>query len=78
MEQSFWQSSVAAKPKDGVWGFLTGGLVWFAVPFAFATAMGLAYIALSTAAGKPLLTPAQVDQGNTGGFFSLYETFRNP
>ncbi|XP_076358090.1 uncharacterized protein LOC143250861 [Tachypleus tridentatus] len=63
VDQSYWQSSVAAKPKDGVWGFLAGGLVWFAVPFTFATTMGLAYVALSSANGKPLLEPQQVDEG---------------
>ncbi|PIK48507.1 putative urea-proton symporter DUR3 [Apostichopus japonicus] len=47
VDQSYWQSSVAAKPKQGMWGFLLGGLVWFAVPFAFATTMGLAYVSLS-------------------------------
>ncbi|XP_074654736.1 uncharacterized protein LOC141908541 [Tubulanus polymorphus] len=63
VDQSYWQSSVAAKPKEGVWGFLLGGIIWFSVPFAFATTMGLAYIALGTNQGQPLLTMAQVDAG---------------
>lgn len=63
VDQSYWQSSVAAKPKNGVWGFLLGGLVWFAVPFTFATTMGLAYISLSVENGTPLLTDSQVDDG---------------
>uniref|UniRef100_A0A1I8JJT3 Sodium:solute symporter n=2 Tax=Macrostomum lignano TaxID=282301 RepID=A0A1I8JJT3_9PLAT len=63
VDQSYWQSSVAAKPKEGVWGFLSGGLVWFAVPFGFATTTGLAYISLSARQGTPLLTPSQVDEG---------------
>ena len=63
VDQSYWQSSVAAKPKQGVWGFLTGGLVWFAVPFTFATTMGLAYIALSAMEGHPLLTNEDVNAG---------------
>lgn len=61
--QSYWQSSVAAKPKQGVWGFLTGGLTWFAVPFTFATTMGLAYIGLSARVGEALLTDSQVEEG---------------
>ncbi len=64
MDQSYWQSSVAAKPKDGVFGFLAGGLVWFSVPFTFATTMGLAYIALSSSDGQPLLSPTEVNAGN--------------
>lgn len=63
MDQSYWQSSVAAKPKQGVYGFLTGGLVWFSVPFSFATTMGLAYTALSAKQGAPLLSDSDVDAG---------------
>merc|ERR1712241_307065 len=36
-DQAYWQSSVAAKPLQGVWGFISGGLVWFAIPFTLAT-----------------------------------------
>ncbi|XP_022084721.1 urea-proton symporter DUR3-like [Acanthaster planci] len=63
VDQSYWQSSVAAKPRQGMWGFLIGGMVWFAIPFAFSTTMGLAYTALSTYRGKPLLTDDLVNQG---------------
>jgi hypothetical protein len=51
VDQSYWQSSVAAKPKEGVFGFLLGGLCWFAIPFAFASTTGLGYIALSAQQG---------------------------
>ena len=64
VDQSYWQSSVAAKPKQGVWGFLSGGIVWFAVPFTFATTMGLSYIALSVQSGKNLLSDDDVNAGN--------------
>ncbi|XP_030829061.1 urea-proton symporter DUR3 [Strongylocentrotus purpuratus] len=63
VDQSYWQSSVAAKPREGMWGFLIGGLVWFAIPFTFASTMGLAYLALSADAGMHLLTPDQIAQG---------------
>ncbi|CAH1774641.1 unnamed protein product [Owenia fusiformis] len=63
VDQSFWQSGVAAKPKQGVWGFLIGGLVWFAIPFVFATTMGLSYIAMETHAGESLLCADQVNEG---------------
>lgn len=63
-DQSYnWQSSVAAKPKQGVYGCLAGGLVCFAVPFTFATTMGLAYITLSSHKGKPLLSENDVSSG---------------
>ena len=63
VDQSYWQSSVAAKPKQGVWGFLTGGITWFAVPFTFATTMGMAYIALGAEQGAPLLSDSDVNKG---------------
>merc|ERR1711874_419574 len=62
-DQAYWQSSVAAKPLQGVWGFISGGLVWFAIPFTLATTMGLAYLGLSSAQGAPLLTDADVSSG---------------
>ena len=63
VDQSYWQSSVAAKPRQGVWGFLSGGLCWFSVPFCMATTLSLAYLALSASEGKELLTEQQRDEG---------------
>ncbi|XP_033764344.1 urea-proton symporter DUR3-like [Pecten maximus] len=63
VDQSYWQCSVAAKPKEGVIGFLLGGFCWFAIPFALATTTGLAYIALGTTQNGPLLTDDQVNAG---------------
>merc|ERR1711963_872373 len=62
-DQAYWQSSVAAKPLQGVWGFISGGLTWFAIPFTLATTMGLAYLGLSSAQGAPLLTEADISKG---------------
>jgi len=62
-DQAYWQSSVAAKPLQGVWGFISGGLTWFAIPFSLATTMGLAYLGLSSAQGAPLLTEADIGKG---------------
>ena len=64
VDQSYWQSAVASKPKQGVLGLLLGGLAWFAIPFSFSTTMGLAYVALSAKQGEALLTPDDVDAGN--------------
>ncbi|CAL1534239.1 unnamed protein product [Lymnaea stagnalis] len=63
VDQSYWQSAVAAKPKQGVMGFLLGGLAWFAIPFSLSTAMGLAYIALSAEQGADMLNAMEVDSG---------------
>merc|ERR1712112_787191 len=62
-DQAYWQSSVAAKPLQGVWGFIAGGLCWFAIPFGLATTMGLAYLGLSSAHGAPMLTDEDVMKG---------------
>ena len=63
VDQSYWQKSVATKPRESIWGFMSGGLVWFAVPFTFATTMGLAYLSLSVREGQLLLTDHQVNEG---------------
>ena len=68
VDQSYWQSSVAAKPRQGVFGFLAGGLVWFSIPFALATTMGLAYISLSAHQNKALLEEEDVDIGEYVSF----------
>ena len=62
-DQANWQSSVAAKPLQGVWGFIIGGLVWFAIPFTLATTMGLGYLGLSSAQGAPLLSEEDIKKG---------------
>ncbi|XP_059096796.1 uncharacterized protein LOC131891278 isoform X1 [Tigriopus californicus] len=62
-DQAYWQSSVAAKPLQGVWGFILGGLTWFAIPFSLATTMGMAYLGMSSAQGAPLLTDSDVAKG---------------
>ena len=46
-----------------MWGFILGGLTWFAIPFSLATTMGLAYLGMSSAQGSPLLTDANVSSG---------------
>ena len=43
-----------------MWGFITGGLVWFSIPFTLATTMGLAYLGLSSAQGAPMLSDEDV------------------
>merc|ERR1712018_811217 len=65
-DQAYWQSSVAAKPLQGVWGFIAGGLCWFAIPFGLATTMGLAYLGLSSAQGAPMLSDEDVMKGEYG------------
>lgn len=46
VDQAFWQRAIAARPRSLIKGFFVGGLAWFAIPFALATSLGLAGIAL--------------------------------
>lgn len=89
VDQSYWQSAVAAKPKSAVLGFLIGGMVWFAVPFCMATTNGLVGRALTThpelgslyitaAASGSGLTPARALAhilGSGGAFILLLQLF---
>jgi len=54
---------VAAKPKSAVFGFLVGGMVWFAVPFCMATTNGLAGRAITT---HPSYSSLYIDDGASG------------
>ena len=63
VDQSYWQSAIAAEPKATVNGFLIGGMVWFAVPFFMATTFGLAGRALSMSKGIDFITAGQAGSG---------------
>lgn len=58
VDQSYWQSAIAAKPSSTYKGYLLGGLVWFAVPFSLATSLGLGCIALDL--------PVTTDEADAG------------
>ena len=58
VDQAFWQRAIAARPKSLIKGFFIGGLAWFAIPFALATALGLAGIAMHLD-----LSPLEVSHG---------------
>lgn len=73
IDQSYWQSAIAATPSASWKGYLLGGLCWFAIPFSLATALGLAAVARSLPisdfeANKGLVPPAAaIDLMGTGG-----------
>ncbi|XP_052076798.1 uncharacterized protein LOC127714803 [Mytilus californianus] len=62
-DQASWQSRIAAKPVQGVWGFLLAGFIWFSIPSTMATTTGMAYIALSAENGTHYLSAGQIDEG---------------
>merc|ERR1712176_1244967 len=62
-DQSYWQSAIAAKPTSAHKGYILGGMVWFTIPFALATSLGLTGVALqlpisASEAGSGLVPPA--------------------
>jgi SSS family transporter len=63
VDQSYWQSAIAAKPASAHKGYILGGLVWFTIPFALATSLGLYGVAFqlpitAAEAGSGLVPPA--------------------
>jgi len=63
VDQSYWQSAIAAKPESAAKGYFLGGICWFAIPFSLATSLGLASTALmlpitADEAGSGLVPPA--------------------
>lgn len=63
VDQSYWQSAIAARPSSAAKGYLLGGICWFSIPFSLATSLGLAGTALmlpisSGEAGSGLVPPA--------------------
>ncbi|KAF5311547.1 hypothetical protein D9758_017936 [Tetrapyrgos nigripes] len=45
-DQGYWQRAIASHPTSTTKAYMLGGLSWFAVPFAFASCLGLAARAL--------------------------------
>lgn len=46
LDQAYWQRAIASRPTTAVRAYILGGMAWFAIPFGFATTMGLASAAL--------------------------------
>ena len=65
VNQSFWQTGIAAKPVHSVWGFIVGALVWFAIPLGGSYALGLGYwaVAISEKGGKHFVDEQDVELG---------------
>ena len=82
VDQSYWQSAIAARPSSAAKGYLLGGICWFAIPFSLATSLGLASTALmlpitASEAGAGLVPPAVADHllGNAGAVLILIMLF---
>jgi Na+/proline symporter len=80
VDQSYWQSAIAAKPASTTKGYILGGLVWFTIPFSLATSLGLASNALNMKltqgdANDGLVPPAAAIGmlGPMGGIFIIIQ-----
>ncbi|TFK34666.1 urea transporter [Crucibulum laeve] len=62
-DQAYWQRAIASRPASTVKAYLLGGIAWFAIPFTFATTLGLAAVALRGDPDMKILTPADVSAG---------------
>mmetsp|Transcript_6983 Transcript_6983/g.10606 ORF Transcript_6983/g.10606 Transcript_6983/m.10606 type:complete len:543 (-) Transcript_6983:236-1864(-) len=82
VDQSYWQSAIAARPSSAARGYLLGGICWFSIPFALATSLGLASTALmlpitADEAGAGLVPPAVATEllGDAGSALILIMLF---
>jgi len=82
VDQSYWQSAIAARPESAAKGYLLGGICWFAIPFSLATSLGLTSTALmlpitASEAGSGLVPPAVASHllGDAGSALILIMLF---
>jgi Na+/proline symporter len=82
VDQSYYQSAIAASPSSVTKGYMLGGMVWFTIPFSLATSLGLAGNALNVKlsgaeSGRGLTPPASatVMMGRGGGVFMIIMLF---
>ncbi|KII84041.1 hypothetical protein PLICRDRAFT_179725 [Plicaturopsis crispa FD-325 SS-3] len=66
-DQGYWQRAIASHPESTTKAYMLGGLSWFAVPWAFASCMGLAARALITNPNFPTYpNPLSASQTSAG------------
>jgi hypothetical protein len=72
LDQAYWQRAIASRPKTAVRAYIFGGLAWFAIPFGFATTLGLAAVALTDNPKFPTypdpMSTSQVSAGLASAF----------
>ena len=72
LDQAYWQRGIASRPTTAVRAYIIGGLAWFAIPFGFATTLGLAAVALTDSPSFPTypraMSPVQITSGLSAPF----------
>ncbi|KAL4239301.1 hypothetical protein ACF0H5_000118 [Mactra antiquata] len=62
-DQANWQSRIAAKPREGMLGFLIGAFLWFAIPTPISFVSSMTYKTMSYRNGTNLLSDEAIDSG---------------
>ncbi|KAH9921658.1 Na+/solute symporter [Fomitopsis serialis] len=66
-DQGYWQRAIASAPESTTKAYMLGGLSWFAVPWAFASCLGLAARALQNNPKFPTYpNPLSAEQTSAG------------
>ncbi|EPS92763.1 hypothetical protein FOMPIDRAFT_1137344 [Fomitopsis schrenkii] len=66
-DQGYWQRAIASAPESTTKAYMLGGLSWFAVPWAFASCLGLAARALQNNSDFPTYpNPLSAQQASAG------------
>ncbi|KAJ7668024.1 solute symporter family transporter [Mycena rosella] len=72
LDQAYHQRAIASRPTTAVRAYLLGGIAWFAIPFGFATTLGLAAVALTNHPSFPTypnpMSPSQITAGLASPF----------
>lgn len=72
LDQAYWQRAIASRPTTAVRAYILGGLAWYAIPFGFATTLGIAAVALTNSPSFPTypnpMTQAQISAGLSAPF----------
>ena len=72
LDQAYWQRAIASRPTSAVRAYILGGMAWFAIPFGFATTLGLAAVALTDHPSFPTypnpMAPSQISAGLSVAF----------
>ena len=72
LDQAYWQRAIASRPTTAVRAYILGGLAWFAIPFGFATTLGLAAAALTDSPSFPTYPNAMSQSEVSSGLASSY------
>ncbi|KAF1982048.1 solute symporter family transporter [Aulographum hederae CBS 113979] len=72
LDQAYWQRAIASRPTTAVRAYIMGGLAWFAIPFGFATTLGLAAVALTDNPAFPTYPNVPTTSDISAGLASAY------